>query len=105
MAAPPRRTVTLTIRGPLLREDLAGLFERTCALLGGACAETLLCEVDGVAADAICAEALARLALAARRRGCRTQLSGASPELRALVDFLGLAEVLHDAQDGLREPS
>jgi ABC-type transporter Mla MlaB component len=104
MAASPPRTVTLSIRGPLLRADLPGLFERTCALLRADRVETLLCEVGGVAADAVCADALAHLALAARRRGCHTQLRGASPELRALVDFLGLAEVLGAADDGRSQP-
>jgi len=90
----PTQSVTLTIRGPLERADLPGLFERTCALLGGAGPEMLHCEVDGVAADAVAVDALSRLALAARRQGCRVRFSGASAELRALVAFLGLAEVL-----------
>jgi ABC-type transporter Mla MlaB component len=94
MAASPPRTVTLAIRVPLERADLAGLFERTCALLQGGAAELLRCEVAGVQADAVAVEALARLALAARRRGCRVRLCGASAELQALVGFVGLAEVL-----------
>ncbi len=100
MTTRPPRAVTLRIRGPLLRADLAGLFERTYALLrvaGGA--ETLLCEVEDVAADLVAAEALARLALLARRRGCRTQLHGAPPELRALVELVGLTAVLGVADD------
>jgi hypothetical protein len=52
------------------------------------------CEVVGVAADAVAADALARLALLALRQGCRTRLFGASQELRALVEFMGLSEVL-----------
>src|ERR1700686_430279 len=91
--APAPRSATLTIRGPLERADLPGLFERTCALLGGGI-EVLRCEVAGVAADAAAVDALARLALAARRAGCQIRLCGPSPELRALVVFMGLAEVL-----------
>jgi ABC-type transporter Mla MlaB component len=94
MAASPPRTVTLAIRVPLEHADLAGLFERTCALLQGDAAEVLRCEVAGVPADAVAVEALARLALGARRRGCRVRLCGASAELRALVGFVGLADVL-----------
>jgi ABC-type transporter Mla MlaB component len=94
MAASPPRTVTLAIRVPLERADLAGLFERTCALLQGDGAELLRCEVAGVPADAVAVDALARLALAARRRGCRVRLCGASDELRELVGFVGLADVL-----------
>lgn len=89
----------MTIRGPLRCDDLPGLFERADALLRTGRAGTLLCEVEGVAADVVAAEALARLALAARRRGCRTRLRGAAPELRALVELIGLAEVLGVAGD------
>lgn len=94
MAAPPSRTVTLTIRGPLQRADLPGLFARTCALVRAGDVNTIRCEVVGVAADAVAADALARLALLARRQGCRTRLFGASRELQALVEFVGLSEVL-----------
>jgi ABC-type transporter Mla MlaB component len=87
------RVVSLTIRGPLERGDLAGLFERTCVLLEGG-GDVVRCEVAGVAADAVSVDVLARLALAARRHGCRVQLCGCSAELRALVAFLGLAGVL-----------
>jgi ABC-type transporter Mla MlaB component len=96
MAAFPPRTVTLTIRGPLERADLPDIFERTCALLEGGQIQLLRCEVAGVAADAVAVDALARLALAARRRGCQTQLCSASEELRTLVGFMGLAGVLGD---------
>jgi hypothetical protein len=37
---------------------------------------------------------LARLQLTVARLGCRLRLRGASPELRALVRFVGLGEVL-----------
>jgi hypothetical protein len=39
---------------------------------------------------------LCRLALAARRSGCRIHLDGADGELRALRDLAGLADVLPD---------
>lgn len=94
MAASPTGAVTLTIRGPLRRADLPGLFERTIALLHADRTETLLCQVEDVSADLVAAEALARLALLARRQGCRTRLCGASPELRALIELMGLAGAL-----------
>jgi ABC-type transporter Mla MlaB component len=90
------RIVTLTIDGPLGRADLPGLFARTCALLDGGVVELLLCEVGGVSADAVAVDALARLALAAHRRGCRVRLAGASEELRALIELTGLAGVLRE---------
>lgn len=54
----------------------------------------VFCDVTGVPADALTVDALARLWLAARRRQCQVRLRGASPELRELVAFLGLRDVL-----------
>ena len=87
-------TATLSIAGPLARADLPRLYERTCRLLEADGIELLVCEVAGVAVDAVSVDALARLALAARRRGCRVELRGASVELSELVDLMGLAGVL-----------
>jgi ABC-type transporter Mla MlaB component len=87
-------TLLLEVYGPLSRPDLPGLYARTCALLGEHEIDLVLCGVAGVAADAIAVEALARLQLAARRRGAEVRLSGASPELLELVDFMGLREAL-----------
>jgi hypothetical protein len=55
----------------------------------------VVCDVGGLGRpdlDAI--DAVARLALAARRLGCGVRLENASPELRELVAFVGLAEVV-----------
>jgi ABC-type transporter Mla MlaB component len=90
----PPSSVTLEIRGPLQRADLPALFERTCALLEGTRPELLRCAVGSVEADVVAVDALARLALAARRHGAQVHLSGASRELRELVALMGLAEVL-----------
>ncbi len=94
-AAARRSVVTIVIHAPLLREDLPGLYRRTCALLrAGPAPAFLLCDVRGVAADAVALDALARLALAARREGAGVRLRGLSPELRGLVALAGLAGVL-----------
>ena len=50
-------------------------------------------DAGALAADAHAVEALARLQLEARRRGCRVRLRGASRELLALVEFMGLTDV------------
>jgi hypothetical protein len=50
--------------------------------------------VEGIVSDAVTVDALAKLQLAARRRGCRITLEHASPELCELVAFMGLTEVL-----------
>jgi hypothetical protein len=57
-------------------------------------ASVAVCEVSGVAADAVSVDALARLQLAARRHRCRIELRHASTELRDLIAFMGLDEVL-----------
>jgi hypothetical protein len=51
-------------------------------------------DVGGLSADLTTIEALARLRLAARRRGCGLLLRGASRELALLVAFCGLADTL-----------
>jgi ABC-type transporter Mla MlaB component len=94
MGPSPPRTITFAIRGPLAREDLPDLHERVCALLGGAGADVAVCDVEGVAADAVSVDALARLQLAARRHRCRIEFRHASPELRDLIAFIGLEDVL-----------
>jgi ABC-type transporter Mla MlaB component len=86
-------TPVLTIRPPLLAEDLPGLFLRLCTALD-TLGDEVICEVGGVAADAVALHALARLQLAARRRGCRIRLHGAPPELLALIALTGLERVL-----------
>ncbi|MGI8506869.1 MAG: STAS domain-containing protein [Solirubrobacteraceae bacterium] len=83
-----------TIRGPIERADLPGLCERVCTLLERGTARSVVCDVAGVAADAVAVDALARLALAARRRDCQITLRGGSSELAALVAFMGLERVL-----------
>ena len=88
------RTATLAIRGPIRRSDLPGLCTRVCALLEDARGELVDCHVAGIAADAVSVDALARLQLAARRHNCRIRLREASVELKQLVAFLGLDDVL-----------
>jgi ABC-type transporter Mla MlaB component len=97
-------SVELSIRGPIRRSDLAGLCERVCAVLAGSSAAEVCCDVHGVEPDAVTVDALARLQLAACRSGCRVRFRNASAELRALVAFMGLADVLTgDESSGYRE--
>ncbi len=90
----PRPTVAFVVRAPLGRSDLPGLYRRACAALESCRAAVLVCDVTGVAADAVCVDALARLAVGARRHGCGVALRGASAELRELLALIGLASVL-----------
>jgi len=59
----------------------------------------VFCDVRGVKADARTVDALARLQLVARRHRCQLRLRGASLELRELVAFMGLGEVLSEVRD------
>lgn len=89
-----RPAVELAIRGPLTQSDLPGLCRRACAALAGAADGVLVCDVTGVPVDAVAVDALARLAVGARRQGCRVALRGATAELRELLALTGLEEVL-----------
>ncbi|MCW2967517.1 MAG: hypothetical protein JWM71_1289 [Solirubrobacteraceae bacterium] len=55
---------------------------------------TVTVDASGVPADLVAVDALARLALAARRRGVTLQLSGASAGLLELLALAGLEELL-----------
>jgi len=96
MTAPPRATLSFAITGPIARADLPGLCERVCALFDRSDVTLALCDVGGVEPDAVTVDALARLQLAARRHGCLVRLRAASHELRELVGFMGLENVLPD---------
>jgi ABC-type transporter Mla MlaB component len=88
--------LAFAITGPISLGDLPGLCGRVCALLDGSRAGDAICDVSGVAADAVAVDALARLQLAAVRRGCRVRLRNASPELLELISLMGLSHVLPD---------
>ena len=96
MGASAPRTIAFAIRGPIARADLPGLCEQVCEFLSAREAGVVLCDVHGVAPDAVTVDALARLQLAARRHGCKVRLRHAGAELLELVDFMGLRDVLPD---------
>ena len=93
MPTPGPHEVAFAIRGPIARADLPGLCDRVCAILGRSGA-VVACNVAGVTPDAVTVDALARLQLAAQRHGCEVRLRNASAELLALVEWMGLAQVL-----------
>jgi ABC-type transporter Mla MlaB component len=59
-------------------------------------ARALVVDVAGVAPDAVSVDVLARLELAARRRGRTLRLRNASDDLLELIAFLGLDGVLRE---------
>jgi len=97
MSASAERILSFRIHGAIRRDDLPGLCDRVCALLAEHEPEVAVCDVAGVEPDAVTVDALARLQLAARRRGCVVLLRGASPPLHDLVELMGLSDVLVDA--------
>ncbi len=96
MATSGPHPVAFAISGPIAHADLPGLCERVCVLLNESGADVALCDVRGVDPDAVTVDALARLQLAARRKGCQVRLRQASDELLELVDLIGLTDVLPD---------
>jgi STAS domain len=96
MAGAVPQTVAFAIRGPIEHTDLPGLCERVCSLLELSGADVAVCDVHGVEPDALTADALARLQLAAGRRGCQVRLRNASTDLLDLLLFMGLRDVLPD---------
>jgi ABC-type transporter Mla MlaB component len=87
-------TIAFAIEGPIARADLPGLCARVCALLENSGAGVALCDVRGVDVDAVTVDALARLQLGARQHGCQVRLRNPSGELRELLAFMGLRDVL-----------
>jgi ABC-type transporter Mla MlaB component len=85
------------IWGPIARDDLPGLCDRVCSLLRAHGTGAARCDVTGVDPDVVTVDALARLQLAAKRIGCQVRLCNASADLRELIAFMGLEDVLADA--------
>jgi hypothetical protein len=76
------------------RADLIAACERVHTLARGGDVDAISCDVSELAAELAAVEALARLALVARRLGCPLKVRRASPELRDLVEFCGLSDAL-----------
>ena len=89
-----RQTIAFAVRGPIERSDLPGLCDRVCALFARTAPAVAFCDVSEVPADAVTVDALARLQLAASRCACKVRLRNPSPQLRSLVEFMGLENVL-----------
>jgi ABC-type transporter Mla MlaB component len=85
----------LVLSGPIARDDIPALCERVHVLVESCDAEPVQCDVGGLdEPDALTIDALARLQLTALRMGRRLGFRDACGELRDLVEFLGLGDVL-----------
>lgn len=95
MASGTPTTMEFAIWAPINRADLPGLCDRVCRLLAENEPEIAVCDVSQFqTVDAVTVDALARLALAGRRRGCEMRLRRVSEPLRQLVWLMGLDSVL-----------
>ncbi|MEV7421152.1 STAS domain-containing protein [Streptomyces sp. NPDC091212] len=84
------KPIVLVVAGHITPADVPRLDEELRAGLPETAAE-VVCDVGGLVRPTLAAvEVLARLQLTARRRGCRLGLRGAGPELRLLLDLVGL---------------
>ena len=87
-------TVAFAVAGPIARADIPALCARVAALLEATDADVALCDVAALRADAAAVDAVARIALTARRRGRRLVLRDAAGDLLDLLAFAGVAGAL-----------
>jgi len=84
----------LIFGGPIARDQIHDVCERARALLELREVDTVVCRVGALDPDAVTIDVLARVQLTARRQGRRIELEGVGVELRELLVFAGLGEVL-----------
>ncbi|MFJ3529007.1 MULTISPECIES: STAS domain-containing protein [unclassified Streptomyces] len=97
----PLSPVALVVTGRVTRAGVPRLCAELEAVLAASDAAVVDCDVGGLErADLAAVEAIARLSLVARRSGGRRlRLCGTPPELRLLIDLVGLADVLALAEE------
>ena len=100
------RSATTAVPPPHLPHDPSGLLvvagaDDICALcaslstiIAASSARVIGCDVTALPATARSIEAVARLQLTAMRLDRRIRLQRASPQLRRLIEFSGLADVV-----------
>ena len=91
---PEQSAMVVEIAGRIDRADIPALCERVRLALEGSTGRFVVCDVRAVEPDCVAVDALARLQLTVMRLGRRLLLRDASPELRGLLRFVGMSEVL-----------
>ncbi|WP_329035310.1 STAS domain-containing protein [Streptomyces sp. NBC_01725] len=95
------KTILLALRGPITAADVPQLCDQLAARLRDSDATDAVCDVGALGRPtAVTLNALARLQLVARRRGCRIRLTGAAPELLMLLELVGLTDVFRAGGPG-----
>ncbi|GAA3880586.1 STAS domain-containing protein [Streptomyces sedi] len=96
--------VEFVVEGPVRRADVPELCERLADLVWARGARVVTLDARGLGGpgpDAV--EAVARLALTARRLGCEPRFARIDARLLGLLGLLGLGEVVGQAEEG-KEP-
>ncbi|WP_308286020.1 STAS domain-containing protein [Streptomyces drozdowiczii] len=93
---PEQPAAAVVLPDPLTRADVPRLCTELAAALTTSPTPEAACDASAVAhPDLTTIEAIARLSLTARRAGAPSlRLHGTPPELRALLDLVGLGETL-----------
>ncbi len=87
--------LTVTFRTPGSSEEIPELCADAADVLAFTAVRIVRCDVGAVTEpDAITLDAVARLALEARRMGARVELFDACPSLVDIVELAGLADVI-----------
>ncbi|MGW4286397.1 STAS domain-containing protein [Streptomyces sp. NPDC004673] len=96
----PRTDPVLVLRGPVTRDEVAGLADVVRGLAHSS--GVVVCDVAGLGPPGLAhVELLARLELAARRGGGRIRLRDPDPALRALLGLVGLGiQVEGEVEEG-----
>jgi anti-anti-sigma factor len=93
--SPGRDAVVLMLAGTIEQDTVPALVAGVCRMLDLADAARIICDVSAVSApDAAAVDALARLQLAARRRGSQVWLRDADGRLVDLLVLAGLDEMV-----------
>ena len=91
----PPGTLVVVVDGRVDAARVRVLVGWVRGLLDGGGPDRVVCDVAGVTpADIDVVDALAKLALVARRRGARLWVRNPSDELRELLDLAGLSRIL-----------
>lgn len=93
-------TVELRLPGPLTHEVVAGTCEQLRVRLSAGGVSRVVCHLDGGEIDLTAVDALARLALTARRAGAGFGVGTSDAALLRLLRLVGLSDVLLEAAEG-----
>jgi hypothetical protein len=92
---PEPSAADLVMDGPVSLVDIPALCDRVRVILEHGRADVVLCDTGAlVRPDAVSVDALSRLELTARQLGGRVRFLHACGELRELLAFVGLGDVL-----------